>query len=71
MTKIVMWKFHVDKYSNCISDMLIGRYLITALGLELKFSNYFIIGDKAPYEGCSSTIVKVSSYKFTFITDKS
>ena len=51
-TKIVMRKCHVDEYTNSIYDMILGRYLLTALGLDLKFSENTIIVGEGPYEGC-------------------
>ena len=43
-TKIVTWKFHVDESTNNIYGMILGRYLLTALGLDLKFSDNVMIG---------------------------
>ena len=35
-TKIVMCKCHVDESINGIYNMILGRYLLTTLGLDLK-----------------------------------
>ena len=43
-TKIVLWKFHVNKSTSNRYDMILGRNLVTALGLDLKFSDNVIIG---------------------------
>ena len=32
--------------------MILSRELITALGLDLKFSENLVIGGEGPYEGC-------------------
>ena len=69
-TKIVTWKFHMDESTNVRYDMILGRDLINALGLYLKFSDNFIIGGEGTYEGCSSPMVGVISYGFKSITDK-
>ena len=69
-TKIVTWKYHVDKYTNGRYDIILGRYLLTALGLDIKFSENVIIGGEGPYEGCSEPMVDVSNYAFKYITDK-
>ena len=37
-TKIVSWKCHVDKKTNSMYDMNLGRDLLTELGLDLNFS---------------------------------
>ena len=50
--------------------MILGRNLLAALGLDLKFSENVIIGVELPYEGCSEYMVDVSNYDFTYITDK-
>ena len=36
-SKIVIWKCHVSKFTNSRYAMIIGRYLLTALGLDLEF----------------------------------
>ena len=43
-TKIVMWKFHVDESTYGRYDMILGRYLLTAMGLDLKFYDNAILG---------------------------
>ena len=50
--------------------MILGRYLLTALGMYLKFDENVIIGSKGPHEGCSSPMVEIRNYGFTSITDK-
>ena len=60
-TKIVTWKCHVYKYTNVRYNMVLGREPLTALGLDLKFSDNFIIGREGPYEGCSAPMVDVSN----------
>ena len=37
-TDIVMWNCHVDDSANGRYDMILGRDLLTELGLNLKFS---------------------------------
>ena len=34
-TKIMTWNFHVDESANIRYDMILGRYLLTALGLNI------------------------------------
>ena len=50
-TNIVTWKYHVDESTNGRYDMILGRDLITTLGLDLKFSKKVIIGGEGPYKG--------------------
>ena len=41
----------MDEYTNGRYGMILGIYLLTALGLYLKFSYNTIIGGDGPYEG--------------------
>ena len=50
-TNIVMWKYHVDKYTNGRYDMILGRDILTALGLDIKLSENVIIGREVTYNG--------------------
>ena len=36
-TNIATWKYHVDECNNDRYDMFLVRYLLTILGLDLKF----------------------------------
>ena len=38
VTKKLMWDFHVDDSDKVIHNMIMVRYILTALGLNLKFS---------------------------------
>ena len=69
VTKIVMQKFHVNESNNGRYDMIIGKDLLTALGLDLKFYDSVIIGVEGPYKGCLSPMVDISNYDFKSITD--
>ena len=68
--KIVTWKFHVDEYTKGRYNIILGRDLLIALVLDLKFSENFIIGGEGTYEGCLSPMVDVSNYEFIYIIDK-
>ena len=48
-TKIVTWKCHVDNSTNGIYDMILGRDLLTALGLDPNFSKNVVLGEEGPY----------------------
>ena len=48
-TKILSYKFHVDNKINSRYNMILGKYLLTALVMDLKFSRNVIIGDYVPY----------------------
>ena len=38
MTKIVTWIFHVDDCANSRCDVILGRDLLTALGLNINYT---------------------------------
>ena len=70
VTKIVTWKCHVEKSTNGRYDMILGRDLITTLGLDIIFSEGVIICRKIPYKGFLAPLVDVSNYDFKYITYK-
>ena len=49
--------------------MILGRGLLTALGLDLKFSENIILGGDGPFKSCSAPMVYVSTYEFKPLTD--
>ena len=49
--------------------MILGRDLLTALGLDLIFSEKIIIGGESPYEGCLTPMVELSNYDFKSLTE--
>ena len=65
-----MWKCHVDKYATGRYDMILGRDILTALGIDLKFSENIIHGGEGPYKGCSTPMVDVENYNFNNLTEK-
>ena len=50
--------------------MILGRDLLTVLGLYLKFSENVIRGGEGPYKGCSAPMVDVNNYYFNIVTAK-
>ena len=69
-TKIVSRKYHMDKQTNRKYDMILCRYLLTALGLDINFSENITIGDGGSHKRCSAHMANLSSYKFKPLTDK-
>ena len=41
-TSFVTWEFHVDESNNGRYDSILGRDLLTAMGLDLKFFDNII-----------------------------
>ena len=50
--------------------MILGRYLLTVLGMYIKFSDNFSIDGEGPYKGFSAPMVDVINYNFKSITYK-
>ena len=69
-TKIVTWKFDVDESTTGRYYIILGRYVLTALGLNLKCSGNVIHGVEGPYKGCSAPMVDVNNYDFNTLTTK-
>ena len=49
--KIVTWDFHVDKSSKGRYDMILGRYILTALRLNFKISDHVIEENDVTFKG--------------------
>ena len=49
--------------------MILGRYLLAALGLDNKFSENIILGGDGLFKGCSEPMVYFSTYDFKPLTE--
>ena len=63
-TEIMGWNCHVDGSSKGRYDVILGRYLLTALWLNLKFSDHVIEVDDVTFQGSTATIVDPGTYEF-------
>ena len=61
-TRTVMWKCHVDDSTMGRYDMILGRYIITDLVLNLKLSNHFIESDDGPLKGSTAPMADLGTY---------
>ena len=50
--------------------MVLGRYLLTTMLLDLKLSENVIISGAAPYEGFLATIFDINCCGFKSLTEK-
>ena len=50
--------------------MILGRYLLTTPGLDIKLSENLIIVVEGPYEGCLAPMTELSNYDFKSLTKK-
>ena len=54
----------MDDYAKGRYDMILGRYLLTPSGLNLKLSDHAIEADYIPLKGSTSPMVDVGTYEF-------
>ena len=66
-TKIVTWKCHVDDSDdpNPRYDVIIGRDLLSELGMLIDFKNFCVKCEGGAYDGCTAPMVDLNEYTFT------
>ena len=62
-TKIVTWNCNVAKSINISYYMILGKYLLSALDMDIKFSENTTVGGDGPYKRCSVTMVDFRTYE--------
>ena len=67
ITKILMWNCHVGESAKGVYGMILGRDLLTALGINLKFSDHVIEADYGPFKGLMLTMVDLGEYEFKYL----
>ena len=63
-TNVVMWKFLVDDSAKEVSGMILGQYILTKLGLNVKLSEYVIKSDDGTFKGSKTPIVDLGTCIF-------
>ena len=58
------WSFHVDESAKGRYDMILGRDILTDLGLSLKFSDHVIKAYDGTFKGSTSPMVEPGTYSF-------
>ena len=61
-TKIVTCNYHVDDSAKGRYDMILGRNLLTALGLKIKFSDNVIKLDDGTFKGLMAPMFDLGTY---------
>ena len=61
-TKIVTWNFHVDDSAKVRYDMILGRYPLIALVLDIKLSDHVIEAHYKPFKGSTAPIFDMGTY---------
>ena len=49
------------------ADMILGRDLLTGLGLKLRLSDHIIEAYYGPFKGSTSPMVDLSTYEFKYL----
>ena len=62
--KSVMWTCHVYESAKGSYDMILGRYLLKYLGLNIKLSDHVTKSDYGPLKGSSALMINLGTYEF-------
>ena len=65
-TEIVTWNFHVDDTAKGRYDNILGRDLLTPLGLNLKFSDNVIEAYDGPFKESTEPMVDLGTHEFKY-----
>ena len=60
-TDVMTCEFHVDEYDEGRYDMVLGRDILTELGLKLKFSEHVIEAGDGPLKGPTTPMVDLDT----------
>ena len=66
--KIVMWDCHVYEYAKGRYNMIWGRYILTKVELNLKFSYHIIEVEYGPLKGLTAPLVDMGMYGYKNIS---
>ena len=66
-TNITVWKLHVDESAQGRYDMILGRYIRTELGLNLKLSDHVIEAYDRYLKGSTEPMVYLGTYEFKYL----
>ena len=61
-TNVVTWIFHMDESAKGRYDMILRRYILTELVLNLKFSEYVIKAGDGTSNGSTTPMVDLGTY---------
>ena len=66
-TNVVTWKCHVYESAKGRYDMILGRDILTSLGLHLKLSDHIIKADDWTFKGYTTPMVDFGMYGFIYL----
>ena len=66
-TNFMTCKSHVDYSAKGRYNMILGKYLLTELGLNLKFSEYVLEANDVPFKESTTSVVDLGMYVFKYL----
>ena len=63
----VTWKYHVDDSAKGRYDIILGIYLLTQSGLNLKLSEHVTKADYGTFKGSITPMVDLGAYVFKYL----
>ena len=57
----------MDDFAKGRYDIILGRDMLTALGLNLKFSDNVIETDDGPLKGFTASMIDLCAYEFKYL----
>ena len=63
-TNVMTWDCHVDESTKGGYNMILGRDILTELGLNLKFSEHVIEADYGNFNRSKTSMVDLGAYIF-------
>ena len=67
VTKMVSWNFHADYSAKRRYDIILGRDILTELGLNIKFSGHVIEAYYRTFKESRAPMVDLGTYKFKYL----
>ena len=62
--KIVTWNWHMDDSAKGRYNIILGRDILTQLGLNKKNYNHVIEGDDGPFDVYTAPMIDLGTYEF-------
>ena len=69
-TKTVTWEYHMGGLDKGILNMVLGRYLLTELLLNIKIYKHVIKSGDGPLKGSIAPMLDLGTPKFTVLYHK-
>ena len=64
VTNVMTQQYHINDSSECKYNMILGRDLLTDLGLDIFFSKTSISVGDGTYEGWTTPMIEMTTYNY-------